>query len=144
MNLKKIIIFECEILFNILDEIKEKLSFELINIDKINAEKISEIDIIECLIITKSESNRFKNQLIIDKLPIKINKLLEKINLKLLKIRFNIQSDISIGSYKLNLNSREKSKNNVTANLTEREINLVLFLKKADSAVKIYELQKKV
>ena len=49
-----------------------------------------------------------------------------------------------IGSYKINLNSREISKNNITLDLTEREINLILFLKKSNSAVNIEELQKEV
>ena len=33
MNLKKIIIYEFEILFNILEEIKEKLNLDLIKVD---------------------------------------------------------------------------------------------------------------
>jgi len=144
MNIKKIIVYEYEILFNILDEFKEKFSFDLINISKKNIEKILKIEASDYLIITRSEINGFKNQLIINEFPIKISQLLEKINLKFLKNRFNIQSDISISSYKLNLNSREISKNDRIVNLTEREINLILFLKKASSAVKIEELQKKV
>ena len=61
------------------------------------------------------------NQLIIDKKPIKIEKLIEIINLKFLKTNFNYQSSIVVGSYKLNINSREINRNNITLDLTERD-----------------------
>ena len=66
------------------------------------------------------------------------------INLKFLKERFISQSDIIVGSYKLDLNSREISINKKIVNLTEREVNLILFLKRSSKPVKIDELQKEV
>ena len=144
MNFKKIIIYQHEILFDILDEVKEKFNFALIKAEKNNFEQIINSLKTDFLIISKSENSNYKNQLIIDEVPIKIEKLVELINLKFLKEKFNSQSDVSVGSYKLNLNSREISKNNKTIDLTEREVNLILFLKQAIKAVKIDELQKKV
>ena len=61
-----------------------------------------------------------------------------------LKIQFNFQSEISIGTYKLDLNSRKISKNKSTLDLTERETNLIMFLKNSSKPVKINELQKEV
>ena len=144
MNLKKIIIYEFEILFNILEEIKEKFNLNLIKLDNHNLN--SEIKNIssQFLIISKSELSGYKDHLVLDELPIKIEKLIQLINLKFLKDTFNSQSDISIGLYKLNLNSRQISKNNKTIDLTEREIDLIIFLKKNERSVKIDELQKKV
>ena len=69
---------------------------------------------------------------------------MEKINLNFLKQKFSNQSDISIGNYKINMNSREISRENKSIYLTEREINLIVFLKKSSSPVKIEELQKRV
>ena len=63
----------------------------------------------------------FKNQIIIDRIPIKITKLIELINLKLLKEKFNSQSHIIIGAYKLNLNSREISKDKKKIDLTYKK-----------------------
>ena len=40
MNLKKIIIYHHDVLFNILDEIKEKLNF---NLEKVNKENFDEL-----------------------------------------------------------------------------------------------------
>ena len=74
--------------------------------------------------------------------PITIDKLIQQINIHFLKKKFNLQSDILVGSYKINLNSREISKNKEIISLTER-VNLILFLKKKKSPVKINELQKK-
>ena len=144
MNLKKIIIYEFETLFDILDEIKEKFDLDVIKVDnQIISEQVSKLSS-EYLIISKFEVPGYKNNLILDKVPIKIEKIVQLINLKFLKNTFNSQSDISIGLYKLNLNSRQISKNDKVIDLTERELNLILFIKKSGSEGKINELQKKV
>ena len=144
MIFKKLIIYQHDILFNILDEIKEMINFDLIKANEDNIKELKNNLKSDYLIISKIEKKDFKNQLVIDQSPIKINELIEKINLKFLKERFNFQSDINIGLYKINLNSREISKNNKSLNLTEREINLILFLNKSDDAVKIDKLQREV
>ena len=144
MNLKKIIIYEFETLFDILDEIKEKFDLDVIKANnQIISEQVTKLSS-EYLIISKFEVLGYKNNLILDKVPIKIEKVVQLINLKFLKNTFNSQSDISIGLYKLNLNSRQMSKNDKVINLTEREIDLIIFLKNTESAANIDELQKKV
>ena len=144
MNYKKIIIYQYEILFNILSEIAEFFDLNLTKVDEKNLKELNKNINNDTLIISKKKIDDFKNQLQIDKLPIKIDKLIEQINLKFLKDTFHLQSDIPIGSYRLNLNSRKISKNNKTIDLTEREINLIIFLNKTSSPVKIDKLQKEV
>tara|TARA_B100001142_G_scaffold37221_1_gene32640 strand:+ start:2039 stop:2602 length:564 start_codon:yes stop_codon:yes gene_type:complete len=144
MNSKKIIIYQHDDLFDILNEIKEILNFDLIKANSKNFDTIKSNLSNDYLIISDTASDNIKNQLTIENYPIKINKLIEFINLKFLKEKFNFQSDIIVNSYKLDLNSREISKGNKIIDLTEREINLILFLEKAQSAVKIDELQKEV
>ena len=56
MNSKKIIIYQHDILFNILSEIKEKLNFEVIKADKQNLPKIEENLKNDFLIISKTYS----------------------------------------------------------------------------------------
>ena len=51
---------------------------------------------------------------------------------------------MNIGSYNLNLNSRQISRDSVKLNLTEREGNLIIFLKKSLSPVSVNRLQKEV
>ena len=144
MNYKKIIIYQYEILFNILSEIAEFFDLNLTKVDEKNFKELNKNINNDTLIISQKKIDDFKNQLQIDKLPIKIDKLIEQINLKFLKDTFHLQSDIPIGSYRLNLNSRKISKNNKTIDLTEREINLIIFLNKTSSPVKIDKLQKEV
>ncbi len=144
MNYKKIIIYQYEILFNILSEIAEFFDLNLTKVDEKNLKELNKNINNDTLIISQKKIDDFKNQLQIDKLPIKIDKLIEQINLKFLKDTFHLQSDIPIGLYRLNLNSRKISKNNKVIDLTEREINLILFLNKTTSPVKIDKLQKEV
>ena len=144
MNFRKKIILEDKILFKILDEIKDKFNLEVILVDKKNfldvIDKLKE----DYLIISKAEKKDTKRNLVLNNFPIKVIKLMELINLKFLKERFNSRSDILIGPYKINLNSRKIIKDEKIVDLTEREINLILFLKKNPRAVKIDELQKEV
>jgi len=144
MNSKKIIIFDYEVLFNILNEIKENFNFDLINSDQKNFDEVlGKVDS-DYLIISKEKKKKFKNNLIIENKPININKLVQTINIRFLKNQFNFQSDIKIGSYKLDLNSRSIIKNEITVDLTERETNLIIFLKKSSKPVKINDLQREV
>ncbi len=144
MNSKKLIIYEYKILFNILNEISEVLNYDLILADKNNFDDIKKEITKDFLVISKDQSFEALNQLILRSLPIRITKLIELINLEFLKKKFDLQSDFNIGSYNLNLNSRQISKNEVKLNLTEREANLIIFLSKSISPVSVEELQKKV
>ena len=144
MNLKKIVIYQNQVLFDILKEIKDKFKVELFKAEENNLEKIINEFKTDFLIISVKDNIGHKNELILDKIPIKIENLFEQVNLRLLKEKFNYQSDISVGAYRLNLNSRKLSKNNKMIDLTEREVNLIIFLKNSTDAVKIDELQRKV
>ena len=144
MNLKKIIIFQHKVMFKILNEIKENFNFDIIEADEKNFTKLKNDLKGDFLIISNLKIDNCNNQIILKNDPIKINKLIELINLKFLKERFISQSDIIVGSYKLDLNSREISINKKIVNLTEREVNLILFLKRSSKPVKIDELQKEV
>ena len=144
MNSKKLIIYEYDILFEILREINENYNFDLIKADKYNFDNIYNNLNQDFLIILKIKKERIINQLVLDDLPLKINKILELINIRFLKDKFNIQSDVNIGSYNLNLNSRQIVKKTVKLNLTEREANLIVYLSKSKSPVKVDELQREV
>ena len=146
MNLKKIIIFDSKELFTILDEIKDFLNFELDYADKKNLNQKTKDLNSNFLVISNEKISNLENNLniVIDKTPIKINKIIQSINLHLLKNNFIIQSEKEIGSYKLNLNSREISKDKIKLNLTEREANLILYLKNSSLPVNINKLEKDV
>jgi len=151
MNKQSIIIYDFEILFIILKEIKENLKFEIFDFKK--DYKISKLDNStygNYLIVAKSLSNFINKDIekkklyLIENLPIKIDKLIEKINIQLLKQKYNYQSEIRINKYKLNLNSREISLNKKLVKLTEREIDIILFLNENKKPINIDILQKEV
>ena len=76
MNFKKIIIYRYETLFNILSEISDCFNLSLIKTDKENIDELTKGLKNDFLIISKEKVYDFKNQLQIDKLPIKIEKLI--------------------------------------------------------------------
>ena len=144
MNLKKIIIYQDNVLFSILNEIKENFNFEVLKANKKELDNHINTYQNDFILVSKFKVGNFQNQLTLNNKPIKIDKLIEQINLKFLKEKFNSQSDFSVGSYKLNLNSREMIKDKKSIDLTEREINLIIFLKKISKPVKIDKIQKEV
>jgi len=77
-------------------------------------------------------------------LPIKVFKLIEKINTEFLKLQYSNQSEIKLNNYIINLNSREILAKSKKIKLTEKEIRTIIYLSKAQKPVDINELQKKV
>ena len=84
------------------------------------------------------------NQLILDEFPFKIDEIIEKVNISLLKLKYNDQSKVLVGDYKIDINSREISYKDKKLKLTEREIDIILFLKNTQNPKSIENLQKEV
>ena len=142
MNNQKLIIYEFDELYKILIEINNDVN---LIIKKASKNDISYfISQPNTLILTQKKIASLDNQFIFNDFPVPIFKLLEKINTQFLKINFNKQSDIMIGSYKFNLNSREMSQSNLKLKLTEKEINSIIYIFNSKDVVKINELQSKV
>ena len=76
--------------------------------------------------------------------PIKIFKLLENINIKIIQQKYSLQSSISIKDYSLNLNSKILKKDSSNLKLTEREIDIILFLNQKKTPIKIDILEKEI
>jgi len=134
-------------LYEILEEIKENLSF---NITKYENEKDltkhKSNDLEDSLIIINSNKKNLgeKNLLVFNELPISLGKLIELINISLIKLKFNQQSRIEINGYELNLNSKFFSKNGINLKLTEKEIEIILYLIKKKIKHKVLDLQKNI
>lgn len=141
MNIKTLIIHQNKILYNILDEISNNINFKIKYTDNIDLNFDENEDY---LVITQNKILNIKRKLLIDTLPIKLNKLIEIINITFLKQEYNSQSNISIGKYDLNLNSRTLILNGLELDLTEMEANLILFLKNSEEPSSVKKLQKNV
>ena len=143
-------------LYNILIEVNDLFKFNIYNYQK-SEDFIQEIEInnIKCIdsviIINQKKKNLIlvnkidkNNILLIDELPIKIEKLIEKINIHLIKQKYNFQSNINIKDYVLNINSRIIFSKTKQLKLTEREIDIILFLNESKESQSITILQNKV
>ena len=144
MNKQNLIIYDFNELFSILDEIKHILNFNLINTSKKEFSILQLDNLDSYLIVTKNKIPNFQNQIVLDNLPIRISKIVENINVHFLKNKFIEQSDIDLGIYKLNLNSRKIFNDKTELSLTEKEVDIINFLKKSEKSVSIYELQTEV
>ena len=139
-----LIINDNDILYDILYEISNELNF---SVSKFLKKKLITIKItkdLNYLFLTNKEIPNFRNQIIINKFPINIFKLAERLNIEFLKLKFNEQSDIKIGNYILNINSREMKNKDYNLKLTEKEISSIIYLLNAKKPVKVNELQLKV
>ena len=141
MNNQNLIIFNFKSLYVILKELEEHLNYKILespNIKNLNDKiKISK----NYLIICQKKVNDIHNQFILDNLPIRISKLIEKINIQSLKNQFNEKSEFRIGQYKIDLNSRELISANNSIKLTEKETNIIIYLSQSSDPVSIDQLQ---
>jgi len=135
------------ILYEILEEIKENLSFNIKKYenedDFINSDKSESKN---CLVISSSFNKKLdeKSLLVFNDLPISLLSLVERININLLKIKFNHQSKIKIKNYELNLNSKFFSKNSISLKLTEKETEIILYLDENKFKHNVLDLQKNI
>tara|TARA_Y100000389_G_scaffold176192_1_gene187531 strand:- start:2378 stop:2935 length:558 start_codon:yes stop_codon:yes gene_type:complete len=142
MNIQNLIICDAKNIFNILIEIKEELNCKLIYKSKQDLLRLENLG--DYLILSDYKIKEINNQITITNFPIKINNLIETININFLKKNFNFQSEITIGNYKINLNSRLLIKKNKTLKLTEKETLVISFLKNKIKPSSVLELQKLV
>ena len=142
MNNENLVIYDFKILYEILSEINNYINFKLISVDKISDLNLKDQN--DYLLISNKKIKNVENQITLNNFPIDIIKLIESINVKFLKKKYSQQSDIDIGDYKLNLNSRKIFNGTKSLNLTEREANIVVYLNNSKKPVKISKLQTEV
>ena len=149
---QNIFIINYNSLYEILNEIKDNLSF---NVENYESEddliENSSLDIKNSLIISRSKNKLLsdkkidnKNFLDLSLFPISLNKLVELINIQLIKQKYNYQSKISVNRYELDLNSRIISTQKNELKLTEREIDIILFLNDKNIPKSVNDLQSEV
>ena len=142
MKVQNLIIYESKVIFDILDEIKEELNCNLIFKTKEDFLKIGNLE--NNLILSENLIDNLDDQILTYTFPIKIKNLIENINVNFLKKNFNLQSEVEIGSYKINLNSRVLSYQDKYLDLTEKETLMILYLKNKTYPCSVDELQESV
>ena len=147
MNKQSILIFKLPELFEILNELKDHLDFNIYSFDEkkelLNLDK-NKFDNYLILTNPQNQIEDEKFQLILNKLPDSIYSIVEKINVGLLKQKYSEQSDVFIGKYSIDINSRSIKNTNQSLKLTQREIQIILFLNQSKSPQNVENLQKEV
>ena len=160
-----IILVECNPLYQILFEIKNNFLFEIKNFI---LKDLNKADLTNSIILSKFihkdyllQNKNIEQKKIIFLLkknenfnkihntqyivyPFNIYDLVEKINTELIKQKYNDQSFIKILNYSLDINSRIISNDNGRLKLTEREVDIILFLNDHKKPQKVDILQNQV
>ena len=151
---QKLYIINLSNLYDILDELKEHIGYEIskfnskeIFFDKYNGKNISLENSI--LIVNEKEYNFFvksikEDQIIKFRPPVNIFKFIENLNVRFIQKKYQDQSNINVKDFFLNINSRELKKNKLTLKLTERETDMILYLNDSKKPVNVETLEKEI
>ena len=149
---QKFYVINSIVLHAILVEVIDNFDFELIdtkNFSKDDFDKKLNSNKIPCIALEsqKQKLEKFINSnyvVYLNNLPIKISKLIDKINIKFLNLNFKSQSKISVKDYEIDLNARKIMRENKELKLTEREIEIILFLFDKNIPQKVDDLQTEI
>jgi len=150
MHKKNIYLVEFKQLFTILNEINSFLNYNIHEVNYKNYLVNQDLQNNNSLFLFKNKDFlekkklQFKNNLILDDLPIHINKLIEKINISFLKTVYQSNSKIFFKKYLLNLNNKTINLNEKKLKLTEKEMKIILFLLTKKIPQKTLVLQKEI
>ena len=150
--MQNVIIINYNSLYEIFDDLKENLPFKTIKFkNEDDFLKDNSLDKRKSLIILNKKTKLLFNHdlhesniLYLNDLPLSFEKLLEKININLIKLRYSLQSKINIKDFQLDVNSKHLSKLGLTLKLTEKEIEIILYLNKKKINCDIADLQKNI
>ena len=150
--MQNVIIINYNSLYEIFDDLKENLPFKIIKFkNEDDFFKDNSLDKRKSLIILNKKTKLLFNHglhesniLYLNDLPLSFEKLLEKININLIKLRYSLQSKIIIKDFQLDINSKHLSKFGITLKLTEKEIEIILYLNKKKINCDIADLQKNI
>ena len=144
MSTQNLIIYKFTTLYLILEELGLDINFKTSFVDSKKSLNDKVKNLSNYLIISNKKYLDLDNQFVLENIPIKISKLVEKINIEFLKLQFNSQSHVKLNNYTIDLNSREMLIDSTKLKLTEKEINTIIYLSKSIKPVSIDELQEKV
>ena len=152
---QSVIIINIEPLYEILNEINNNFSYKLVNL---NAKEFNEnfdkeekqfdnsifVTTSEYIQILKKIRVKKEKILLINISPESIYKLIDRINVCLIQNKYDFQSNIKLKNYNLDINSKTVEYKNKKLKLTEKEIEIILFLNKDNLSKKVIDLQKNV
>ena len=151
---QKLYIINLSNFYDILSELKEHINFDLLKFDnkdiffdKYHIKSISIENSI--LIVSETEYDFFvkninEDQIIKFKPPINILTFMESLNVRFIQKKYQDQSNVNIKDFFLDINSRVLKKDELSLKLTERETEMLLFLKNSRKPVNVETLEKEI
>ena len=148
---QNIFILNSKTLYDILIELKNLLNFNILHMNEKDLNKNTFDDYKNYILLTNDLKNLEKNPyidmakvLVIDEIPIPLKQLIEKINIFILKESFQTQSKKKIKDYYFDLNDRTIFKKEKKVKLTEKELQLILYLDFKKDPQNIIKLQNEI
>ena len=151
---QKLYIINLSNFYDIISELKEHIDYELLKFEnkefffeQYKSKRISLENSI--LVVAESEYNLFakninEDQIIKYKPPINIFTFIENLNVRFIQKKYQEQSNINVKDFFLDINSRELKKHKISLKLTEREIDMILFLNNSQKPVNVSTLEKEI
>ena len=97
---QNLIIYSNPILYEILKEIENEIEY---SVNKISSDKqINYEELSENLVLTNVKSSKILNSIELE-FPIKIAKLIERINIKFIKLKTKEKASVSLGKYEIRI-----------------------------------------
>ena len=138
---QNLIIYSNPILYEILKEIENEIEY---NVEEFLSDKqLSSEESSQNIVLTNKKKGKILNSIELN-FPLKVSKLIEQVNIQFIKLKTKEKASLSLGEYEIDLNSRLLNLNSKSVFLTEKEINLIIFLKNSKSSVSINKLQEEV
>jgi DNA-binding CsgD family transcriptional regulator len=150
---QSISLVEFPVLYSILYEIKDLLKFNIYNYpltkDLVKEINNGSLEVNSSTIIIENKNHSLflvqklnkKNILVFDRRPLKISYIIDEINTQLIKQKYKFQSKLMVKNYFLNLNSRAISNEFGELKLTEKEMDIILYLSEKKIPHSINKLQ---
>lgn len=136
--MNKIYLVNLETLYQILNELSDLIQYEIISVNKKNIltiENDKNFNINNSIFLVNNKdilkNSRIlvsKNYLVLEKIPIQIFKLIEKLNILFLKKIYKDNSNFYLDKYIININNKQIFKDNISLKLTEKELEIIKFL----------------
>ena len=151
---QKLYIINLTSFYDIINELKEHIGYEILKfdnketfLDKYKSKSITTKNSI--LVVRDTDYNFFvknikEGQIVNFKSPINIFTFIENINVKFIQKKYQDQSNVNVKDFFLDINSRELKKDKFSLKLTEREIDMILYLNDTKKPVNVETLEKKI
>ena len=151
---QKLYIINLSNFYDVISELKEHIGYEILKFDNketfLDKYKTKSITIENSILVVRDTDYNFfikninEDQIVNFKSPINIFSFIENINVRFIQKKYHDQSKVNVKDFFLDINSRELKKDKLSLKLTEREIDMILYLNDSKKPVNVETLEKKI